>query len=128
MSEDLDALLREHYRRAAETIVPDTELVERGRAAGRTYTSPVRTWPRLVAAAAVIAAIAAVTWGLLRPAHRSEQPATPPVPMVDVTPRPTPTPVPWPSPSRQIRPAHSPPDPVRVPPRRRTPAPRRSIP
>jgi hypothetical protein len=91
MSEDLEDLLREHYRRAAEGIAPDTELVERGRSAVR--PARARTWPRVLAAAAAIAVIAAVTWGLLRPVHRDESPATPPAPVSQV-PSPTPPPSP----------------------------------
>ncbi|MDN3353685.1 hypothetical protein [Actinomadura sp. DC4] len=90
MSEDLEALLREHYRRAAERIVPGADLVERGRAA---RPSRARTWPRVLAAAAAIAVVAAVTWGLLRPAHRHETPATPPAPATRV-PSPSVSPMP----------------------------------
>jgi hypothetical protein len=134
MSEDLDALLREHYRRAAETMVPDPDVVDRARAAGRTRPSPARTWPRLLAAAAAIAAIAMVTWGLLRPIHRSERPATPPRPAVDLTPAPTRTPVPVPRPSHRrqvvpgVRPQPSAPEARRLRPDRRTAAPGRSTP
>lgn len=98
MSEDLEALLREHYRRAAEGIVPDAELVERGQRAVR--PTRARTWPRVLAAAAAIAVIAAVTWGLLHPTRRDQSPATPPVPVSDApsptppTPRPAQTPTP----------------------------------
>jgi len=108
MSEDLEALLREHYRRAAEEIVPDARLIERGRRAVRPRRA--RTWPRVLAAAAAIAVIAAVTWGLLRPVHRHESPATPPAPVSDVpaptappsgrTTRPTKPPAPRPTVSR----------------------------
>jgi len=84
MSEDLEALLREHYRRAAEGIVPDAEVVERGRRAVR--PARARTWPRVLAAAAAIAVVAAVTWGLLRPVHRGAPPVTPPAPVTDVPP------------------------------------------
>lgn len=124
MSEDLEALLREHYRRAAEGIVPDAELVERGRRAVR--PTRARAWPRVLAAAAAIAVIAAVTWGLLRPGHRDQSPVTPPAPVSDAPappmtrPAETPTPRatvtrPVPSGSHARAPARLPPtSPVRA--------------
>lgn len=71
MSDDLDALLREHYRRAAEGVQPDRELIDRLRTAGRPARA-VPGWPRMLLAAAAVAAIALLTWGLLRPEHPAE--------------------------------------------------------
>src|SRR5262249_10239108 len=69
MSDDLEALLREHYRRAADGIQPDAELIARSRDAARSGDTArlARTWPRVLIAAAAIAVIAALTWGLLKP-------------------------------------------------------------
>jgi hypothetical protein len=124
MSEDLEALLREHYRRAAESITPDAELVERGRRAAR--PTRTRTWPRVLAAAAAIAVIAAVTWGLLRPVHRDQSPVTPPAPAGDV-----PMPIPpqrTASPASTVRPRVSPPVPSRTPVRSAPTSPARAVP
>lgn len=124
MSEDLEALLREHYRRTAEGITPDAELVERGRRAAR--PTRARTWPRVLAAAAAIAVIAAVTWGLLRPVHRDQSPATPPAPAGDV-PMPSPPPR-TPSPASTVRPRVSPPLPRGTPVRSAPTSPARAVP
>jgi hypothetical protein len=126
MSEELEALLREHYRRAAEGIVPDADVIERGRRAARPMRA--RTWPRVLAAAAAIAVIAVVTWGLLRPVHHDQSPSTPPAPAGDVsTPTPTPTP---PRPARTVTPRASPPVPRRAgsPVRRPRASPARAVP
>jgi hypothetical protein len=127
MSEDLEALLREHYRRAAEGITPDAELVERGRRAAR--PTRARTWPRVLAAAAAIAVIAAVTWGLLRPAHRDQSPATPPAPPAPAGDVPMPSPPRrTPSPASTVRPRVSPPRPRGTPVRSAPRSPARAVP
>ncbi|GAA4635062.1 hypothetical protein GCM10023196_079050 [Actinoallomurus vinaceus] len=79
MSDDLDALLREHYRRAAEGIQPDAELIDRYRGSARP-TRTVPAWPRMLLAAAAVAGIALLTWGLLKPDHpgRRSVPLAPP--------------------------------------------------
>lgn len=123
MTDDLDALLREHYRRTAEGIVPDRELIERAARARR--PAPVRTWPQVLAAAAAVVVVA-VTWFLLRPSHRSEKPVAPPAPVVDVPPSRPPLPTPMPSPTQTRRPTASPS--ARPTARRPHPGPRRSRP
>ncbi|GLY83829.1 hypothetical protein [Actinoallomurus iriomotensis] len=100
MRDDLEDLLTEHYRRAAEDIEPDAGLIDRCRGAARTgWAFPAR-WGPLVAAAAV--ALAVLTGWLLWPDQR---PASVPPPVspvrsappaspsggTPVTPRPTPT-------------------------------------
>jgi hypothetical protein len=99
MSENFEDLLRDHYRRAAENIRPDTELLDRYRRAGRPARAlPVRA--SVLLAAAAVALTALVTWGLLRPGHREAPPGPPlpagrptssPVTPPTVTPSPTPT-------------------------------------
>jgi hypothetical protein len=111
MSEDLEALLREHYRRAAEDIRPDAGLVTRLRHGPR--PARVRTWPRVLAAAAAVVIVALATWGLFRPA-RHEAPVAPPPATVGGSPVPR-TPTPSSSP-RSVRP------PVRRPAVRVTPS------
>ena len=101
MSEDLEALLREHYRRAAEGIMPDANLVARTRRAAR--PAAVRTWPWMLATAAAVAVIAAVTWGLLRPGH-SSTPVAPPPATVSHSPSPAPPPPTATSPARPTAP------------------------
>ncbi|MCO5994041.1 hypothetical protein [Actinoallomurus rhizosphaericola] len=71
MSDDLDALLRDHYRRAAEGVQPDRELIDRLRNTARPARA-VAGWPRALLAAAAVAAIALLAWGLLRPDHAAE--------------------------------------------------------
>ncbi|GAA4612234.1 hypothetical protein GCM10023195_52280 [Actinoallomurus liliacearum] len=95
MSDDLDALLRDHYRRAAEGVRPDPELIDRFRNTARPARA-VPGWPRLLLAAAAVAAIALVAWGLLRPDHRAEPsdhsvPIAPPSATTVVTPSPEPS-------------------------------------
>ncbi|MEV5704341.1 hypothetical protein [Actinoallomurus sp. NPDC052274] len=95
MSDDLDALLRDHYRRAAEGVRPDAELIDRLRNTARPARA-VPGWPRMLLAAAAVAAIALVTWGLLRPDHPAEPsdhsvPVAPPSATTVVTPSPEPS-------------------------------------
>ena len=87
MSDDLDALLRDHYRRGAESVRPDAELVARIRNATRPKRVN-RRLPALAAAAAVIL-LTLVSWVLLRPGHQ-ETPVSPPPPAVS-PPMPTPS-------------------------------------
>ncbi|MCO5971491.1 hypothetical protein [Actinoallomurus soli] len=116
MSDDLDALLRDHYRRAAEGVQPDRELIDRL----RNTTRPARAvagWPRVLLAAAAVAAIALLAWGLLRPDHAAEpsRRSVPIAPLPATTEPPShhlPTPTPTPTPTRTK--AH----PVSRPPRR----------
>lgn len=96
MSENFEDLLRDHYRRAADGIQPDKELIDRCRSAGRparvlpARVLPVR--PSMLLAAAAVALTALLTWGLLRPGHRSV-PVAPPTSPAGRTPIPvTPTP------------------------------------
>lgn len=130
MSDDLESLLREHYRRAAEDVRPEPELVARYRNAARpARVAPV--WPRVLLAAAAVAAVALVTWSLLRSPHRGT-PVAPPAPAtgapspVTRTPSAVPTPVPTvrrPDPPSRVPPARAP-KPARPLPRRvRTVAP-----
>lgn len=76
MADDLEDLLREHYRRAAEDVRPDVELLTRYRNAVRPARS-APAWPRILFAAAAVAAVALLTWGFLRGIGR-DVPATPP--------------------------------------------------
>ncbi|MCO6008751.1 hypothetical protein NE236_27630 [Actinoallomurus purpureus] len=95
MSDDLDALLREHYRRAADGVQPDAELMDRFRRAGRP-TRAVRSWPRMLLAAAAVVAIALVAWSLSRPDHpgrRGVPMAPPPATTVPSPPMPSPSPL-----------------------------------
>jgi hypothetical protein len=111
MSDDLDALLRDHYRRAAEGVQPDHELIDRLRNAARPARA-VPGWPRMLLAAAAVAAIALVAWGLLRPDHpaapsRRTVPIAPPPTTTAPTPPPhssTPTEHPSPRPTKPLRP------------------------
>ncbi|MFB9838524.1 hypothetical protein [Actinoallomurus acaciae] len=107
MRDDLEDLLTEHYRRAAEDIEPDAALIDRYRGAARPARAfPVRWGPLAVAAAAVVLAV--LTGWLLWP-DRSPAPVAPPIapagsappkmPNADTTPRPTPTPTRTVSPS-----------------------------
>jgi len=113
MSENFEDLLRDHYRRAAESIRPDAELVDRYRSAGRPARAlPVRA--SVLLAAAAVALTALVTWGLLRPGHRDVPVTPPPLPTGHTSPLVTPSPSPSPSPSR--------PDPPGSPPIRRPPS------
>lgn len=125
MSDDVESLLREHYRRAAEDVRPAPELVARYRNAGRpTRVAPA--WPRVLLAAAAVAAVAFVTWSLLRSPHRSTPVAPPPAPATGapspVTRSPSAVPAPVPtvrgpaSPPNGLPPAPSP-KPVRSQPR-----------
>ncbi len=117
MSDDLEALLRDHYRRAAEDIRPSAELVARVRNTAR----PKRAsrWPPALAAAAAVVIVTVVTWGLLRSSGHEETPVSPPPATVDVTPTPSPIPTPSdrtpepsrppiPSPTRTVLPHRSP--------------------
>jgi len=111
MNEDLETMLREHYRRAAENIQPDADLIGSCRNVPR-RTRPTRVravptaWPTWVAAAAA-AAIALATWAMLRPGpppHRDVPIAPPAV----TTPVPSPRPSPLPSRLDRVpRPARS---------------------
>jgi hypothetical protein len=107
MDDDLENLLVEHYRRAAEEIEPDAGLIDRYRNAGRPERgSWTRLGPLAVAAAVALVVLAGL---LLWPRHRAAVPIGPPSP----TGRPSITP--------------SVPPPVRKPPVvRRTPTPRPS--
>lgn len=139
MSDDLEALLREHYRRAAEDIRPDADLVTRYRNAARPRIA--RAWPRVLLAAAAVAVVVLLAWGLLRPGGRAvpvAPPATPgtgsPVPVPPRPVRTSPSGVPAPTrtatalpskaPPRVRAPSGMPPVPVRTaPPSRSVPAP-----
>lgn len=101
MRDDLEDLLTEHYRRAAEDIEPDTVLIDRCRGAARpAWAFPVR-WGPLAAAAAVTLAVLA---GWLLWPDRSSAPVAPPIaparsappatPTGEATPRATPRPTP----------------------------------
>lgn len=114
MSENFEDLLRDHYRRAAESIRPDAELVDCYRSAGRPARAlPVRA--SVLLAAAAVALTALVTWGLLRPGHRDVPVTPPPLPTGHTSPLVTPSPVVTPSPSRPDPPS---PPPIRRPPGR----------
>ncbi|WP_433175245.1 hypothetical protein [Actinoallomurus sp. CA-150999] len=107
MSDDLDALLREHYRRAAEGIQPDAELIERYRGS----VTPRRTvpaWPRMLLAAAAVAGIALLAWGLLKPDHpgRRSVPLAPPPATAVPSPSTTHSSAPTTTPSRPVAPPH----------------------
>ena len=105
MSERAEDLIRDHYRRVAENIRPDAELIDRYRNAGRPARArPVRAG--LLLAAAAVALTALVTWGLLRPGHR-DVPVTPP-PSPTGHPSPVVTPTPSPSPSKPRTPSSPP--------------------
>ncbi|GAA1851055.1 hypothetical protein [Actinomadura bangladeshensis] len=103
MNEDLDALLRDHYRAAADEIHADADTVRRfqdaGRAAAPARTSVLRRWTFPALAAAVTAAVLVAAAVLFWPdAHRPE----PPRPMAPpATPAPTPTAEPSVQPSVQ---------------------------
>ncbi|GLZ13117.1 hypothetical protein Acsp04_33520 [Actinomadura sp. NBRC 104425] len=106
MDDELEALLRDHYRRAAEEIHADPALLRRYRAAARPGADGTRTpnplgkglglrrWalPVLAAAAtaAVVLAAAMLLWRSPQPAP--PQPAAPPSPAATTTPPPAPTP------------------------------------
>ncbi|MEU8343556.1 hypothetical protein SAMN05443665_1012138 [Actinomadura meyerae] len=114
MSDDLDALLREHYRAAADGIRPDPAAVRRFQDAGRAAAPAraVRRWtlPTLAAAvtAAVLVAVAVLVWpGVREP--EPPRPMAPPVsPVSPASPEPrTVPPEPWtgppvPSPSSPV--------------------------
>ncbi|GAB3963774.1 hypothetical protein GCM10029978_022720 [Actinoallomurus acanthiterrae] len=107
MSDDLDALLREHYRRAAEGIQPDAELIDRFRGSARP-TRTVPAWPRMLLAAATVAGIALLAWGLLKPDHpgRRSVPLAPPPTTAVPSPSPTHPSAPTITPSRPGVPPH----------------------
>lgn len=73
MTDELETRLRDHYRRAAQEILPDPALIRRAQAAPRTTRRVVRWGVPAVAAAltAVAATVAAVLW---------PQPSVPPRP------------------------------------------------
>jgi len=92
MNEDLDALLRDHYRRAAENIQPDADLIDRYRNVSR----PARVlpgWVRILPAAAAAAAIALAAWSILRigPSTHHDTPIAPPPTMTTGVPSPAST-------------------------------------
>ncbi|GAA1777531.1 hypothetical protein [Actinomadura chokoriensis] len=124
MNEDLDALLRDHYRAAADEIHADAGTVRRfqdaGRAAASARTSVLRRWTFPALAAAVTAAVLVAAAVLFWPgAHRPEPPrplappATPapaPTPSAEPSAQPSapPTATPSPSPSTADRPPRRP--------------------
>lgn len=108
MNDDLDALLREHYRAAADEIRPDPAAVRRFQDAGRA-AAPMRaraararaarrwTLPTLAAAvtAAVLVAVAVLFW----PGVREPEPPRPMAPPVSpVSPAPPEPSESWPGP------------------------------
>lgn len=98
MRDDLEDLLTEHYRRAAQDIEPDATLINRCRGAARPAWAFPAGWGPLMAAAAVTLAVLA---GWLLWPDRSSVPVAPPIspvrsappasPTGGVTQRPTPT-------------------------------------
>lgn len=111
MNEDLDALLRDHYRAAADEIHADAGTVRRfqdaGHAAAPARTSVLRRWTFPVLAAAVTAAVLVAAAVLFWPdAHRPEPPrplAPPTMPAPPPSAEPSPPPTPTPSPSTADR-------------------------
>ncbi|WP_433463807.1 hypothetical protein [Spirillospora sp. CA-128828] len=96
MNDDLDALLRDHYRTAADGIRADPGTVRRFQDAGRA-AAPARfvalrrwTFPALAAAvtAAVLVAVAVLFW----PGVRHPDPPRPLAPPASPAPSPSPTP------------------------------------
>ncbi|MCW2914811.1 MAG: hypothetical protein JWN52_2879 [Actinomycetia bacterium] len=79
MTDDLEMLLRDHYRRAAEDLHPGPGLIHRAQAAG-SVRKPRRYWPLAVATgtAAIVLAVPLMT-GLLAGPGSAPQPAGPPV-------------------------------------------------
>ncbi|NVI91934.1 hypothetical protein [Actinomadura sp. BRA 177] len=99
MNEDLDGLLRDHYRAAADEIHADATAVRRFQEAGHAVApgraSVLRGWafPALAAVvtAAVLVAVAVLFW----PGARDPQPPRPMAPpTAPVSPSAPPTPVP----------------------------------
>ncbi|MEW2356751.1 hypothetical protein [Spirillospora sp. NPDC029432] len=112
MNDELETLLREHYRRGADRIGPDAELLHRLRNAAdpatpRPRARPGRPWLRagLWAVPVLAAAAAVLAFALLGSGERREERPAPLVPAPSLTvPVPTPTgpsPVPRPTPPGQ---------------------------
>lgn len=106
MNEDLDALLRDHYRAAADEIHADADAVRRfqdaGHAAAPARTSVLRRWTFPALAAAVTAAVLVAAAVLFWPdAHRPEAPRP-------MAPPATPAPMPTPSAEPSVQPSAPP--------------------
>ncbi|QKW38690.1 hypothetical protein HUT06_35610 [Actinomadura sp. NAK00032] len=86
MNDDLDALLREHYRAAADGIRPDPAAVRRfqdaGRAAAPARAGAARRWTLPTLAAAVTAAVLVAVAVLFWPGARDPEPPRPMAPPV----------------------------------------------
>ncbi|QXJ21715.1 hypothetical protein AGRA3207_002597 [Actinomadura graeca] len=116
MSDELDALLRDHYRAAADRVHADAETVRRFQEAGRAVppSRGVRRWTIPTLAAAVTAAVLVAVAFLLWPGRGTErqEPPNPVAPPASTAPE---VPLP-PQPS-------SPPKPSRTPEQTPTPDP-----
>lgn len=130
MTDDLDGMLRDHYRRAAERIEPDAALIARARNA-RTAPQEARwRWPLAVAAATAMVLIA-VSAIVARPAGTQTRPLAPATTPSQALPSPSMVPV-DPTPARHTyRPPTGRPLPIRtpsVPSTRAVPTPTRAVP
>ncbi|NKZ06659.1 hypothetical protein [Actinomadura latina] len=103
MNDDLDALLRDHYRAAADEIHADAAAVRRfqdaGHAAAPARMSVLRRWTFPVLAAAVTAAVLVAAAVLFWPDARAPEPPRPMAPPATPARPMAPTARPAPSPS-----------------------------
>ncbi|WP_157419771.1 hypothetical protein [Actinomadura kijaniata] len=103
MDPELESRLREHYRRAADGIRPDPDLMRRLHDTDRATVPWWRRWAAPVLAAAVTAGVIVAIAVLLWPRSGPPGPLGPPAPPVETgSPTPTPTLTPPPSPTDNV--------------------------
>ncbi|MFD0688367.1 hypothetical protein [Actinomadura fibrosa] len=106
MNDDLDALLRDHYRAAAGSVHAGPEAVRRFQEAGRAAAparATVRRWALPLLAAAVTAAVVVAVAVLVWPGGGRAEPPRPLAPPASPSPVDVPTTTP-PSPPRTMEP------------------------
>ncbi|MFA1540057.1 hypothetical protein [Actinomadura monticuli] len=111
MNDDLDDLLRDHYRAAADDVHADPATVRRFQDAARstrTVPVPLRTWMLPTLAAALTAAVLVAVVLLLWPVTRNPEQPRPMGPAQEMDP-PVPTPTNQPSAPPTPAPSASPP-------------------